>query len=145
MRGHVYIIVNDRAHDRVKVGRTNDLARRLAQHNRASNSVGRWSYHEHWEVSDARAAESAALAALRPHRVGSKRELFSMRPAPAARTVRRAIAPWRDGMPLSRIAWRNTVIRLALAALIAGLAVLIVTRPGLMRSILDLLEWNLPL
>ena len=143
MTGHVYIMVNSRAPDRVKVGRTSDLRRRLAQHNRASNSVGHWTYHAHWQVSDARAAERAALAALKRHRVGGKRELFALRPSAAHRRVERAIAPWRpSGAQVAR-SMRGAALRLILAALIAGLAYAVVRRPDLVDAAGRALDWIL--
>ena len=136
-------MVNTRAPDRVKVGRTTDLGRRLAQHNRASNSVGLWTYHDHWEVRDARAAESAALSSLGKHRVGRKRELFSLRPRPARRIIRRAIEPWLVDAGRTRRALWAALGRIALAALVLGGAVLIVRRPDLVDALGRGLDWLL--
>ena len=136
-------MVNTRAPDRVKVGRTTDLDRRIAQHNRASNSVGRWTYHDHWEVRDARAAEGAALAALRARRVGTKRELFAVRPSSARRTVRRAIEPWLVSGGRTRRALWAAMARIALAALVLAGAVLLVRRPDLVDALGRGLDWIL--
>ena len=120
-KGHVYIIVNSRARERVKVGRTNDLRRRLAQHNRASNSIGRWSYHAHWEVTDDRAAERDALAALSHRRIPGKRELFEARPRWARRRIHRALRPWRTVADRRRKALATTAkLAVAAAALLAA-------------------------
>lgn len=129
----------------MKVGRTNDLDRRLAQHNRASNSIGVWSYHDHWPVRDARAAEGAALSSLVRHRVGAKRELFAMKPTKARRLVRRAIGPWIEGRrgDTRRTALRGALLRIALAAAILCTAVLIVRRPDLVDAAGRGLDWLL--
>ena len=129
----------------MKVGRTNDLDRRLAQHNRASNSIGVWSYHDHWPVRDARAAEGAALSSLRKYRVGKKRELFALRPSRARPRVRRAIDPWIEGRRAGTpgTALRNALLRIALAALILGTAFVIVRRPDLVDAAGRALDWML--
>lgn len=129
----------------MKVGRTNDLDRRLAQHNRASNSIGVWSYHDHWPVRDARAAEGAALSSLRNHRVGKKRELFALKPHKARPKVRRAIDPWIEGRTArtTKRALGNALLRIGLAALILGAAVIIVRRPDLVDAAGRGLDWIL--
>ena len=93
-QGFIYILTNSIDIKAVKVGRTNDLRRRLKEHNNASNVVGVWSIHWSIEVPDMKRAESLALKSLSRWKVPERREQFRCSPTKAKEEVSVALAEW---------------------------------------------------
>ncbi|GGH51252.1 GIY-YIG nuclease family protein [Frigidibacter albus] len=92
--GFIYIITNSADPSVVKVGRTNDLRRRVNQHNGASNVLGVWTLSWSMEVPDSQRAESLALASLSRWKVPGKREQFRCGRKKAEEEISVALAEW---------------------------------------------------
>ncbi len=92
--GYIYVLGNSASSSICKVGRTNNLQRRLNEQNSASNSIGTWKIHWWLEVPDAVMAERMALDSLRPWKVTGKREQFRIGPKRAAKEVAVALQEW---------------------------------------------------
>lgn len=95
-KGHVYVLTNSAAPGVVKVGRTNNLQRRVNQHNSQSSTVGRWKLYWSLEVPDDQKAEDMALKALRALEVSGRKEQFKIDADQAVRKVSIALAEWSD-------------------------------------------------
>lgn len=78
----------------IKVGRTNNLNRRLRDHNNASNVVGEWSYEWTCEVPNAEKAERMALDSLSQYKVSGKSEQFKVDLEIAKKTVSKTLWKW---------------------------------------------------
>lgn len=92
--GYIYILTNSADNNAVKVGRTIDLRRRIAEHNGASNVVGVWTVHWSIEVPDTKHAEALALNSLGKWKVPGRREQFRCSPQKAKVEVSVALAEW---------------------------------------------------
>ena len=88
--GFLYVLTNTAHGGFVKVGRTNDLERRLREHNNVSASVGIWEIAYSVVVFDAIADERDFLDALESYRVEGKRELFACEKETAYAAILRA-------------------------------------------------------
>ncbi len=77
---HIYMLTNPAAPGVIKLGRTNDLKRRVADHNRGSNVIGRWEVAASVPVPKKMVieAETKVLRAFRRQRVEGKREQFKI-------------------------------------------------------------------
>ena len=94
--GLVYILSNSIAERTIKVGRTNDLKRRLKEHNGTSAVIGHWEAHWFLEVPDTVKAENLALNALKRWSVKGRREQFNCDPKKAVEEVSVALAEWSE-------------------------------------------------
>lgn len=92
--GFIYILSNSIAERKIKVGRTNNLERRLREHNSASVVIGRWEIFWSLEVPDTAKAESLALSALKRWSVKGRREQFECDAQTAVAEVSVALAEW---------------------------------------------------
>lgn len=93
-QGFIYILTNTADKNAIKVGKTNNLKRRLAEHNNASNTIGTWKMHWSLEVPDTKSAERLALGSLRRWRVEGRREQFKCSPQTAQTEVSVALSKW---------------------------------------------------
>lgn len=76
--GYVYIITNSADSSVVKVGRTNNLKRRLKEHNSYSSVVGQWGYVWKLKVPDMEGAERRLHKVLLRWKAPGRREQFKM-------------------------------------------------------------------
>lgn len=91
--GFVYILSNSLALGFVKAGRSNNVERRIAEHNAASNSVGEWELFWSFPVDNAVDAERQLLAALSPFKIRGKREQFGITAEDAVEIANRFFDP----------------------------------------------------
>jgi T5orf172 domain len=94
--GIIYILTNSSEANTIKVGRTNNLPRRIKEHNSPSNVIGKW--EEHWsiEVPDTKRAEAIALKSLSKWKVPERREQFRLKPKMAVEKISIGLAEWSD-------------------------------------------------
>tara|TARA_R110002096_G_C14532505_1_gene717833 strand:- start:536 stop:1333 length:798 start_codon:yes stop_codon:yes gene_type:complete len=93
-KGTIYILVNSADVNAVKVGRTNNLRRRLKEHNSASNVIGNWKVYWKIEVPDTQRAEALALASLSAWKTHGRREQFQCGAKKAKEAISIALAEW---------------------------------------------------
>ena len=92
--GHIYILTNPRVHGVVKIGRTNDLVRRVAELNAHAGIAGRWVVAGHVVADDIEQLEYAVHDFLRQVRDAESggTEMFLCTPEEAGVAVLRVAA-----------------------------------------------------
>jgi hypothetical protein len=90
--GALYVLTNDAMPGLVKVGRSNNVARRRHELSSATGVPLNFRVAASLIVPDAVAAERAAHAALAPHRLNDNREFFCVTPARAVEHISRALS-----------------------------------------------------
>ncbi len=76
--GYVYIMVNNLDTGKVKIGFTNDVDRRMTQHNAGSGSIGAWVLQACAHVTDMEFVERNMHHAFSEHVVSGRREQFTI-------------------------------------------------------------------
>ena len=83
----IYLLENLDYPRNIKAGRTNDLARRVSEHNRYSSSIGQWAvlWVRYNPPEQDKEDERLLLQALKPWKAWKKRELFELTSTKAVR------------------------------------------------------------